>query len=204
MAISSGGLYRMDPAWQYPDTAYYAGIDGLDAYTRQDQAKAKQLLQKAGYKGEELVIIADSAFKNHLDTGVLAAQQLRAVGMQVKLNVMDWPTAMSTHNKADAWNLWPVMMGFLPADPYTEFGFFTGPSPMQLKPDAGLEEAQVKLANALSREEQIAAVKQFQMRMYEQVICIKCGDVGIVQATRANIVNYAPYRIPRMWDCWLT
>ncbi len=27
------------------------------------------------------------------------------------------------------------------------------------------------------------------------------GDVGVAQATRANVENDKPYRIPRMWDC---
>ena len=38
--------------------------------------------------------------------------------------------------------------------------------------------------------------------MYQQFYSIKVGDIGIYQATRANVVNYQPYRIPRMWDVW--
>jgi peptide/nickel transport system substrate-binding protein len=39
--------------------------------------------------------------------------------------------------------------------------------------------------------------------MYDQAIAIKCGDVGIVQATRAQVRDYKPYRIPRMWGITL-
>jgi peptide/nickel transport system substrate-binding protein len=40
--------------------------------------------------------------------------------------------------------------------------------------------------------------------MYENVVSIKCGDSGRIHAARANVANYRPYRIPRMWDCWFS
>ena len=58
------------------------------------------------------------------------------------------------------------------------------------------------LTTSLAEADRKKAVSDFQARMYDQAISIKCGDVGIVQATRANVENYKPYRIPRMWDCW--
>ena len=54
----------------------------------------------------------------------------------------------------------------------------------------------------LKLEDRVAAVKQFQDRMYDQALSLKIGDSGWIQATRANVVNFAPYRIPRMWDVW--
>ena len=202
MAIATDGLYRMDPAWQYPGTNYYPGTDGLDAY-KQDQAKAKKFLQAAGYNGEELQIIADSSFKAHLDAATVAGEQLKAIGLKVKLSVMDWPTVMATRSKPEGWNIWPLMMGIEPYEgPYNVVGFFAGKQTVQIKQDPVIEEANAKLASELKLEDRRAAVKQFQNRMYEQAISLKVGDVGIVQATRANVMGYAPYRIPRMWDCW--
>jgi len=203
MAIASDGLYRMDPAWQYPGTRYYPGMAGLDAYTRQDQAKAKKLLQAAGYKGEELIIVADNSFKPHMDTGTIASQQLRAVGVNVKLNVTDWPTSMATRSKPEGWNLWPDMMGMEPYEgPYNVLGFFGGKQTVQIKQDPVIEQCNADLASKLKLEDRVAAVATFQARMYDQAIAVKVGDLGIIQATRSNVVNYAPYRIPRMWDCW--
>jgi peptide/nickel transport system substrate-binding protein len=203
MAIATDGLYRMDPTWQYPGTNYYPGLDGLAAFTTQDLAKAKQHLQAAGYNGEELQLVADSSFKPHLDAGTIASEQLRAIGMKVKLNVMDWPTVMATRAKPEGWNLWPLMMGIEPYEgPYNVVGFFAGRQTVQIKQDPVIEDANAKLASELKLDDRRAAVKQFQNRIYDQAIAVKVGDVGIVQATRANVMNYAPYRIPRMWDCW--
>ncbi len=203
MAIATDGLYRLNPSWQYPGTNYYPGIDGLAALTKQDQAKAKMLLQKAGYAGEELQVVADTAFRNHLDAGTVAAEQLRAIGMKVKLSTMDWPTVMATRTKPEGWNLWPLGMGIEPYEgPYNVVGFFAGRQTVQIKQDPVIEDCNARLASKLKLEDRQQAVKDFQARLYDQAIAIKAGDFGIVQATRSNVVNYAPYRIPRMWDCW--
>lgn len=203
MSIATDGLYRLNPSWQYPGTNYYPGIDGLAGFTKQDTAKAKALLQKAGYNGEELQVVSDNAFRNHLDTATVAAEQLRAIGMKVKLSVTDWPTVMAARSKPEGWNLWPLGMGIEPYEgPYNVVGFFAGKQTVQIKQDPVIEEAATALATQLKLDDRRAAVKRFQDRLYDQAIAIKAGDFGIVQATRANIVNYAPYRIPRMWDCW--
>ena len=205
MAISTSGLYRLQPAWQHPGTTYYPGDEGLAKFTKQDLPRAKQLLTQAGYKGDELQFIADSSFRNHLDAATVATEQLRAAGMKVKLSVMDWPTVMATRSRPEGWNLWPLMMGIEPYEgPYGVVGFFAKPTPVQIKPDPVIEQAQAKLTSSLAQADRLAAVKQFQDRVYDQAISIKCGDVGIYQATRANVAGYKPYRIPRMWDCWFT
>jgi peptide/nickel transport system substrate-binding protein len=202
-AIASDGLYRLDPAWQYPGTTYFPGMDGLDAYTKQNQAKAKQLLKDGGYNGEELQIIADSSYKPHLDAGTIAAEQLRAAGFKIKLSVMDWPTVMTARSKPDGWNIWPLMMGIEPYEgPYNVVGFFAGSKPVQIRQDPVIEECAHRLATQLKLDDRKAAVKAFQDRLYDQAISVKVADVGVIQATRSNVVNYAPYRIPRMWDCW--
>jgi peptide/nickel transport system substrate-binding protein len=203
MAISADGLYRMQPAWQHPGTQHFPGVEGLAPYAKQDQDKARSLLREAGYRGEELIIVADNAFKNHLDAATIASEQLRAVGMTAKLEVMDWPTVLARRTRPDNWNLWPLMMGIEPYEgPYGVVGFFAGEKPVQIKPDPVIEEAQAKLTSSLSLEDRVAAVKAFQDRVYAEAISIKVGAVGIVQATTARVANYKPYRIPRMWDCW--
>ena len=73
---------------------------------------------------------------------------------------------------------------------------------VQIKPDPVIESCNERLATKLPLDDRRAAVKDFQQRMYDQAISVKVADMGIIQATRANVINYAPYRIPRMWDCW--
>lgn len=206
MAIAGEGLYRLTHGWQHPGTAYFSGDIGKEFYNQKDSAKAKQLLAEAGYKGEEIVLLTDSSYQWQNDTGVVAAEQLRKAGLNVKLNVVDWPTAFQLRSKPDGWSLWVVGMGIQPYEgPYAVAGFFTtdhGGKGAQWMSDPELQRANTVLNTALTLDERKKAFADFQKRFFEFVPAIKLGDLGRYQATRANIQGYAPGRIPRMWDVW--
>lgn len=205
MAISTDGLFRLTHGWQHPGTTYFAGDVGKELYNLKDQARARALLRESGYRNEEVTVLCDSSFSNHKATGEVAAEQLKAIGVNVKLVVVDWPTAFNQRTRREGWHLWTLMLGIEPYEgPYGVVGFFSGHQPVQHERDAGIEAAQAKLTTSLAEADRKVAVAEFQRRMYDQAIAVKCGDVGIVQATRANVANYAPYRIPRMWDCWFS
>ncbi|MDB5846718.1 MAG: transporter substrate-binding protein [Rhodoferax sp.] len=203
MAISTDGLYRMTHGWQHPGTPYFAGDVGKPLYNQHNAEKAKALLKEAGYKGEELVFIADNGFKNHNDTAVIATQQLKAIGMNVRLQVADWPTTFAARAKPDGWNLFPIMIGIEPYEGPISVGvLFTGDNNWQHKKDAELEADMVKLSTAPSMDDRKAAFAAMQARIYDQAYAIKVGDVGIYEAASAKLKNFAPHRVPRMWDVW--
>ena len=203
MAISTDGLYRLTHGWQHPGTTYFAGDIGQEYYNQNDLERARQLLAEAGYNGEELIILTDNSFKNHNDTAVVAGEQLKAIGMNVRINVVDWPTALASRAKPEGWNAWTLMMGIEPYEgPYGVAGFFVGDKNFQFAQDEALENEYQILNTSLDLEARKQAFANIQKRLYEKFYAIKVGDVGIYQATRANVANYKPYRIPRMWDVW--
>jgi peptide/nickel transport system substrate-binding protein len=118
--------------------------------------------------------------------------------------VVDWPTALSSTTKKEGWNAWPLMMGIEPYEgPYNVVSFFAGPNARMQVQDPVIDAANQTLTTALGLAERQAAFGQFQKQMMEQAFVIKVGEVGIFQATRANVKGYKPYRIPRLWDVWV-
>lgn len=206
MAIASEGLYRLTHGWQHPGTTYFAGDIGKEFYNQKNVPKAKQLLQEAGYKNEEIIFLTDSNYKNHHETAVVASEQLKKAGMNIRLNVTDWPTAFNARLKPEGWNLWALGFGIEPYEgPYTVAGYFTseyGGKGVQHTSDPELARADAALNTSLKVEDRVKAFADFQRRFFEFVPGIKVGDLGRYQATRANVAGYAPGRIPRMWDCW--
>jgi peptide/nickel transport system substrate-binding protein len=204
MAIAGEGLYRLTHGWQHPGTTYFAGDVGKDFYNQKNPAKAKQLLQEAGYKGEEIVFLTDSTYKYHQDTAVVASEQLKKAGFNIRLNVVDWPTAFEIRRKPEGWNMWALAFGIEPYEgPYNVAGFFVGENGgkgAQWAPDAELTRADGALNSSLKVEDRKKAFADFQRRFFEYVPGFKVGDLGRYQATRANVVGYATARIPRMWD----
>ncbi len=204
MAIAGEGLYRLTHGWQHPGSTYFAGDVGKEFYNQKNPARARQLLQEAGYKGEEIVFLTDSTYKNHQDTAVVASEQMKKAGFNVRLNVVDWPTAFEIRRKPEGWNLWSLGFGIEPYEgPYNVAGFFVGENGgkgAQWAPDAELTRADAALNSSLKVEDRKKAFADFQRRFFEYVPGFKVGDLGRYQATRANVVGYATARIPRMWD----
>jgi peptide/nickel transport system substrate-binding protein len=205
MAISTNGLFRLEHGWQHPGTTYFAGDVGKPLYNMKNAELARRLLRESGYNNEQLTILTDSNIAGHKETGEVVQEQLRAIGLNIRLNVVDWPTAFAMRQRPEGWHMWTLLMGIEPYEgPYNVVSFFTGTQPAQHVRDEAIEQANQKLNTSLALADRQAAVREFQARMYDNVVSIKCGDSGRIQATRANVANYKPYRIPRMWDCWFT
>ena len=203
IAIANDGLVRMLHGWQHPTGAYFAGDVGKELYNQKNMAKAKQLLQESGYKGEEVIFLGDSTIINHKLTAEVGSEQLKKLGVNVKLLIVDWPTASSLRLKPEGWHLWALGMGIEPYEgPYNVAGFFVKPQLQSHAEDPVLEAAYARLASSPKFEDRKAAMADIQRQMYANVTAIKLGDFGIDQAARSNVVNFKPYRVPRMWDVW--
>jgi peptide/nickel transport system substrate-binding protein len=203
MAISTDGSYRMTHGWQHPGTPYHAGDLGKDRYNVNNVERARALVKESGYKGEELVIWTDSQFKNHRDVAVTAAEQLKKLGINATVKVTDWPSALAGTAKPEGWNAWPLMFGIEPYEgPYNTASFWWGEKARIQVNDPAIDAAYLKLTGSPALADRQKAFADFQKQMFDQAYVIKLGDVGIYQATRANVRGYRPYRIPRMWDVW--
>jgi peptide/nickel transport system substrate-binding protein len=79
----------------YPALAQYYDASLTDVYTY-DPVQAKQLLVEAGYpNGFEMTIKVPSNYQPHMDAAEVVAEELRAVGVQVTIQPVDWSTWLS-------------------------------------------------------------------------------------------------------------
>lgn len=204
MAISTNGLYGLSGGWQHTTGQYNAGDIGNEFYNVKDIDGAKALIKEAGYNGEEIVFITDNAFRNHESTAITATEQLKKLGLNVRIQTADWPTTRSLRGEAKGWNMVPISVGTEPWEgPYGVALIFTaGNPPITKVKDPELEQIRQRLVSSPKFEDRKAAFADFQRRMYEINIAIKVGDIGKYSATTSNLKGYAPYRIPRMWNVW--
>jgi peptide/nickel transport system substrate-binding protein len=79
----------------YPNLTPYFD-DSLTSFYTQDVDKAKALLAQAGYpNGFDLTITVPSNYQPHVDTAQVLAEQLKAVGVNASINLVDWQTWLS-------------------------------------------------------------------------------------------------------------
>ena len=69
---------------------------------KRDVAKAKALLKEAGYpNGLDITIHAANAYPSFVVQATVMQQQLQEIGMNVKLDISDWPTAIKKYTSLD-------------------------------------------------------------------------------------------------------
>ena len=79
-----------------------ADLEGTFSY---DPDRAKELLAEAGYADPAdlgpVKLLSTSQYLMHQDTASIVQQNLRDIGMDVELELYDWPTVVERHNKSE-------------------------------------------------------------------------------------------------------
>jgi len=200
MEAATDGAYRLNIGFQYPGQNYYTEA-GKETYNQKNAAKAKQLLQEGGYKGEKLILLTNRDYPNMYNAAVMMSEQLKAIGMNVELNVIDWPASVNwQQNRADGWNFFftgwgtNTSLGGIAAIRFSAPPFNTH---KPKEPDPAFVAAFNRLANGETLDARKAAFADAQKIMLDTVMALPFGALTKVQATRANVENFRPFRIPR-------
>ena len=203
MESASDGAYRLNVGFQYPGQSQYTDA-GKETYNQKNPAKAKQLLTEAGYKGEEVVLMTNKDYTSMYNASLVMAEQLKAVGINVKLEVIDWPAAAQRwSNTTTGWNFFFNAHGNGPVQgPIQTIRQYASPQ-SAYKPktptdaDKPFNDAFSEMVNGATPDIRKAAFAKAQARLLDQALVIPFGALNQLQAVRSNVKNYKPYRIQR-------
>jgi peptide/nickel transport system substrate-binding protein len=203
---ATDGAYSLQPSFQYPGTPYHTDA-GKAFYGQHNLDRARALLKQGNYQGEEVVLLTNTDYDWMYTEGLVMAEQLKAVGINAKLLVVDWPTSREIRTKhPEQWNIyftgWTTGPSIGPRDAVADV---LPPTNMQNLPaeDPVLMAAWNDLLNTLDIAGRREAFARVQNRLYEQVYIYKMGDISRFTATKANVRNFKPYRITRFYNVWL-
>jgi peptide/nickel transport system substrate-binding protein len=208
MEAANDGSYKHNYSFQYPGTTYYteAGKELLDQH---NPDKAKALLKEAGYKGEKVVLLTNKDYPALYNSALVVSQQLKAVGINAELLVLDWPTALAKSMKGTPdWNIfftgWITYVaqgGMQTLRPMAE------PNPVYTPPDNKTDPAFMEQFNIVSNgptlEGRQAAFAKAQVIALTDVMVVPMGVMPKVQGIRANVRHYVPFYNPRMYNVWV-
>lgn len=209
MAITSGrqDFYRAQGSLWFQSSPWY-NEEGFHLYNQKDIEKAKQLLEEAGYDGQEVIMVTNRNYDHHYKTVVPAAEQLESeLGMNITVDIVDWPAQQERWKEKDTWHM--SCTGYLSQAnfaPDAFAGFYTsgtegsaGGGYANPEMDEWFEKA--KLATTL--EERKEAYANVQRIWHEDVAAIKTVDLFGSSVIRSNIKGYrAWYNATRFWSCW--
>ncbi len=210
MEAATDGAYRLNIGLQYPGQAAYTEA-GKETYNQKNPAKAKKLLAEAGYKGEEVILLTNRDYTSMYNAAVIVAEQLKAVGINTKLLVLDWPAAFNMFEKTNSgWHYFFDAFGNNPViGPISSVRKFAAPI-NAYKPktpddvDKPFNAAFSDMINGATPEIRKDAFARAQARLLEQVYVVPFGSLTKLQAVRANVRNFRPYRIPRMANVYFS
>ncbi len=205
MDASTDGAYKLNIGFQYPGRATYTDA-GKETYNLKNKDLAKKYLQEAGYKGEPMVLLTNKDYTSMYNAALVVSEQLKAVGINAKLDVVDWPTSVNRMIKEkDGWNFFYTGYGTQPAlGPLATMKFFVhGGNASPTPQDPELLAAYDDMINKPDPKDRQAGYVRMQKRILEQVYAVPFGSLTKVQATRSNVKGYTPFRIPRFSNVWI-
>ncbi len=210
MAITTGqkDLYRLNPCiWPPESTWYFESQQATDLYNQKNVEKAKDLLSKSGYNGETVVLLTNREYDYMYKTIMATADQLqKKLGMNVKVEVMDWPGMRARWEQADSWQI--SVTGYqsprlLSPDAWATFWASTSSSPERAGySNPAMDKAFEDLSKAITLDQRKEKVKEVQKVMYETLPHINTVEFFQVQAARANLVDYKGWYVPRFFGVW--
>lgn len=149
-SFSNEAFYELDPGYMSSNNENWYSDAGKDAYNQNDPEKAKQLLEEAGYNGELIRILTTRDYDRQYNAAVVMKEQLDQIGMNVELDVYDFPTLQERRNDPANWEI------LIASGPF----FATPTKHVLLNPnwagwteDPYITESLQKLNNAASQEE---------------------------------------------------
>lgn len=192
-AYTSDTYYMLNDSLMMPSqqTTWYSD-KSTELYNQKDSEKAKQLLGETEYDGEEIKIIASRDFDDHYQGGIILQDQLEKLGMNVKLEVYDWPTLLEKIYEKDVYDIFmmgnvkeaePTALGYLDS---STGGWFDAEAP---ELDKLVDELRSKTAN----EELQPVFDEMQEWFYDYVPAIRFGDFNRI-ATQVDTIDKFQYQ----------
>ena len=185
-------------AAHFPKSSPFHSEAGGSAYNKGDVAAAKKLLAEAKYDGSTIRILNSKQFEFHHRMALVMAENLKAAGFKVQLDVVDWATLVQRRADVTLYDVFVTHSSFLP-EPML--------SPPQLGVGApGGWESPAKTASLAAFNAESDPVKRgalwakVQEVVYDEVPYVRVGDFATLSATSARMTGLVPMPSPAFWN----
>ncbi|CAH1673962.1 ABC transporter substrate-binding protein [Chelatococcus asaccharovorans] len=193
--------YRVQPSIFFPEQKQWYSEAGAQAYNAPNADTVKKLLAEAGYNGEPITFITNQNYSWMFKASQALAAQWQKAGINVKLELMDWPSQIKRAQEKADWGI--NQTGWSPRlDPFqtlsslqcgtvSAFGYC----------NQAMEGALAKVNSGLPDDERKKAWAEVQQIVWDDLPVIRIGDYFEPEGTRTTLKGYIPFYVtPRFWD----
>ena len=198
-AFGDEQFYSLEGSYYPPGSPFYTS-SGTEQYNNFDPDAAREMLEASAYSGEPIRIVTSQQYEFLYRMSLVAAENLRAVGFEVDLQVVEWATLTERRTDPAAWEAYWTYGGFIPEP--TAYSFLVGPGWGNWHPEVK-QEILDRLNAAYSTDERVEHWSALQTLLYEEVPVVKVGDFYNLAGKRQNVVTgdeYVATPNPYFWN----
>jgi peptide/nickel transport system substrate-binding protein len=199
-------FYEVNPSLFYSNQIWYSDI-GKDKYNQKNIEGAKALLAESSYKGETIKWATTKDYEWMYQISVVAQQQLKEIGLNIELEVNDWPTMIGlliNGSRDKKWDLFSTGMSLYDViDP-------TGMNGLLMKDAVVLpyvsDEMDQIMKNGMSSSDQKVRKAEYDKMMtlfYEDVPFLVYGKTNTLNGASDKLMGEKSWFVTRMWNVWL-
>lgn len=198
-AFTGPDFYELDPGlFLESQTSWYSDA-GKEFYNQKDVEKAKALLEEAGYNGEEIVILTSRDYEHHYNAAVASQQQLQELGLNVKLDVYDWPTLLERRNDPSAYDIF--FTGFSTTTTPHQYVFLDSRTAWPgWTNNAEIDQKLDEIKAAKTQDEAKALYSELQEIMWQDLPIVNLGKNSRVSGHSDELQGYKNLQGPIFWN----
>lgn len=199
MTTGQEEFYRLQPSIFFNEQELWWNDAAAELYDQDDVEKARALLEESGYDGEEIILLTNRDYDAMYKAVLAVANQLETrLGMNVTVNVLDWPGQRAFENNTEGWHLTPTFYS-LRFDPSDFESSFHSRAERKFYANAEMDAALERGAGGTTLEERQEAYEEVQRIFYEDVTALKLADVFSLEAIASDLDGFATWYTPRFW-----
>jgi peptide/nickel transport system substrate-binding protein len=199
-SFTSEEFYRLDSSILFQEQSQWWSEAGSEMYNQANLEKAKQLVAEAGYNGEKIRWITTKQYDYMYNIAVVAAEQLKEIGLNIELEVVDYATIVERRANPDEYEIFSGATTFTP-DPgiwpcWDEKwgGFWV---------DAKKDELLKQVNNEMDPDKRKAKYDELHAHYWDEVPMVKFGDFFILTAKMPSLKGFEPTPFPFFWNTWI-
>jgi len=193
-------FYDTDPNHYAKNTPFYS-MAGTESYGKGDVKKAAAMLSAAKYDGAPIKILTSQQYDFHYRIALVMAENLKAAGFKVDMQVVDWSTLIQRRNDPALWDLYITHSAVLPEPTLTPPQLGDGAPGWWSSP---AKDAALAAFNAEADPKKRAALwGNVQAVVFTEVPYIRVGNFNNLTARSAKLDGYVAMPWPFFWNTGL-
>ena len=196
-----------DPKFYSADANHYAkntpfySMAGTEHYGKGDAKGAAALVAAAKYDGTPIKILTSQQYDFHYRIALVMAENLKAAGFKIDMQVVDWSTLIQRRNDPALWDIYITHSAVLPEPTLTPPQLGDGAPGWWSSP---AKDAALAAFNAETDPKKRGALwGNIQSVVFTEVPYIRVGNFNSVTARSAKLDGYVAMPWPFFWNTGL-